>query len=65
MSHKDMCQAWVEERKHENNDGTWQICEPYDGELEDRVFSTEEEIDSVLWDRVFEIDAPTLYGVDA
>ncbi len=64
MSHKDRCQAWVEERKWKNDDGSWQIYDPVDGLLEDHVFSTEEEIDNVLWGRALKVDAPTLYGID-
>ena len=45
----EMCDDWVQTRKHENDDGTWQVCHPVSGELEDEIFITEESIDDYLW----------------
>lgn len=49
MSFKERCYDYVEDRKSENDDGTWRVCDPITRKPEDRVFATEKEIDDYLW----------------
>lgn len=64
MSHKEMCADWVEEHGAQDDDGCWRILDD-DGDFTDEIFDTEEELNAELWRRAVEIDAPTLYGIDA
>ena len=62
MTYKDLLQSWVEDRKWENNDGTWQIYDPNGGLMEDHIFPTEKQIDEVLWSRAMKLDATEFYA---
>ena len=64
MTNKDRLQTWVEARKWENDDGTWQIYDPFTSVVEKQVFPTEEDIDKVLWECAMKLDATNLYGID-
>ena len=48
MSLKDKYYNWVEERKFDNEDGTFSICDPANNTTEDEKY-TENEIDDILW----------------
>lgn len=60
MSHKEMCQRWVERRKYQREDGKWQEC-GFNGQPIDKVFGkvyeTEQELDDVLWDKVISLSS--------
>ena len=61
MTNKDRLQAWVEARKWENDDGTWQIYDPFTSVVEEQVFPTEEDIDKVLWKYAMKLDTTEFY----
>lgn len=65
MTYKDLLHSWVEDRKWENDDGTWQIYDPFDGLMEDHIFLTEKQIDEVLWSRAMKLDATEFYTEEA
>lgn len=57
MSYKDICQAWVDERKYEDDDGMFYVD---DGEVSVEGMEgpyTEEEIDDILWRRATDGEA--------
>lgn len=44
---------YVDSRKHEADDGTWWICDGWDGEILSGPY-TEEKIDEILWSDAIE-----------
>lgn len=69
MTYKDRLQNWIDERKFEEDNGTWWIVEPGEPILTAQDLKegpyTEEQIDDILWKRAMILDATDLYGVDA
>ena len=54
MTHKEMCIAFVEARKKEDDQGRWWWIDPFSFRKICGPYPTEQAIDDVLWAAAFE-----------